>query len=77
MEDANIIERYTKKYNFNHQQLAEAIGYKKQTISQASSSGKVSEQLKRALEMYDELQEYRKHDELRKLLLNFLKIDKI
>lgn len=48
----NIIKQVCKDLNLTYKNLAKEIGYKPDTINKAASTGKVSEQLQRAIEMY-------------------------
>lgn len=48
----NLIKQVCKDLNLTYKKLANDIGYKPDTINKAASTGKVSEQLQRAIEMY-------------------------
>lgn len=48
----NIIKQVCKDLSLTYKNLAFDIGYKPDTINKAASTGKVSEQLQRAIEMY-------------------------
>lgn len=48
----NIIKQVCKDLELTYKSLASNIGYKPDTINKAASTGKVSEQLQRAIEMY-------------------------
>ena len=50
-KEENYIDDVCKRLGFTHQQLADAIGYKKQTISDASSKG-VTAKLRHKIEEY-------------------------
>lgn len=71
-EEQNIIKKTCKELNLTYAQLAEQIGYKPDTINKSASTGNVSEQLKKAIEMYLENLELKnqlnEYDELKKLL---------
>lgn len=68
----NIIKKTCKELGLTYAQLAEQIGYKPDTINKSASTGNVSEQLKKAVEMYLENLELKnqlnEYDELKKLL---------
>lgn len=71
-EIENIIKNTCKELGLTYAQLAEQIGYKPDTINKSASTGNVSEQLKKAVEMYLENLELKnqlnEYDELKKLL---------
>jgi len=48
----NIIKQVCKDLSLTYKKLASEIGYKPDTINKSASTGKVSEQLQRAIEMY-------------------------
>ncbi len=48
----NIIKQVCKDLGLTYKNLAKEIGYKPDTINKSASTGKVSEQLQRAIEMY-------------------------
>lgn len=48
----NIIKQVCKDLNMTYKALSNEIGYKPDTINKAASSGKVSEQLQKAINMY-------------------------
>jgi len=48
----NIIKQVCKDLNITYKALSNEIGYKPDTINKAASSGKVSEQLQKAITMY-------------------------
>ena len=74
-EDDNIVKKTCKELGLTYKQLGEAIGYSESAISN-SARGIVSEQLKKALEMYLEIKELKKQlkecKELRNTLNSFL-----
>jgi len=51
---SNIIKKTCEELNLTYAQLATAIGYKTDTVSKAASTGNISDQLKRAIELYEE-----------------------
>lgn len=48
----NIVRQVCKDLNITYKALSKEIGYKPDTINKAASSGKVSEQLQKAINMY-------------------------
>ena len=48
----NIIKNVCKDLNLTYKILANELGYKPDTINKAASTGKVSEQLSKAIELY-------------------------
>ena len=66
-EDENIVKATCKELGMTYKELGEAIGYKPDTVNKSASTGKVSEQLAKAIEMYlenvrlkEQLQDYDK-----------------
>lgn len=59
----NLIKNVCKDLNLTYKTLASELGYKPDTINKAASTGKVSEQLNKAIELY--LENLRLKDELR------------
>ncbi len=53
-EIENIIKDFCKEFNMTYSQLAKAIGYKTDTINKAASTGNISEQIRRAIELYED-----------------------
>lgn len=50
----NVIKEFCKDFNMTYSQLAKAIGYKTDTINKAASTGNISEQIRRAIELYED-----------------------
>lgn len=48
----NLIKQVCKDLNLTYKKLSYELGYKPDTINKAASTGKVSEQLKKAIELY-------------------------
>ncbi len=72
-EVGNIIKYVCEAYNLTYAQLAKILGYKPDTISKAASTGKISEPLKRAIELYLENLELQKQLEKCEKFKNSLK----
>lgn len=53
-EIENVIKDFCKEFNMTYSQLAKAIGYKTDTINKAASTGNISEQIRRAIELYED-----------------------
>jgi transcriptional regulator with XRE-family HTH domain len=68
----NIIKRTCKELGLTYKQLGEAIGYKPDTVNKAVSTGKVSDPMQRAIELYLENLELKKqlkdYNQLKELL---------
>ncbi len=52
MNDENIVKKVCKDLGLTYKQLGEAIGYSESNINKVASTGQVSNQLKRAIELY-------------------------
>ena len=52
MAEENIVKKVCKDLGLTYKQLGEAIGYSEGAIKTAASTGKVSEPLNRAIELY-------------------------
>lgn len=57
----NIVKATAKALGMTYKQLGEAIGYSEETIRTVASTGKVSESLQKAIELYLENIELKKH----------------
>lgn len=72
----NLIKQVCKDLNLTYKRLASELGYKPDTINKAASTGKVSEQLKKAISLYLEnirlQEEMKKLDSMRQVLNNFI-----
>lgn len=51
MQD-NIIKKTCKDLGLTYRELGEAIGYSESNINKVASTGQISNQLKRAIELY-------------------------
>ena len=65
MKEENIVKKVCKELGITYKQLGEKIGYSEGALKTAASTGKVSEPLKKAIELYLENLELEK--ELNKL----------
>jgi len=61
----NLIKQVCKDLNLTYKKLSYELGYKPDTINKAASTGKVSEQLKKAISLY--LENIRLQEEMKKL----------
>lgn len=52
MEEQNIIKKTCKELGLTYAQLGEEIGYSGDTLRNIASKSEVSEQLKKAIELY-------------------------
>lgn len=73
MSDENLIKKVCKELNLTYKQLGELIGYSESAINNASRQDKISEPLKKAIELYkenlnlkNELQDFRTLKEILK-----------
>ncbi|MAD42848.1 MAG: transcriptional regulator [Arcobacter sp.] len=48
----NVIKQVCKDLNLTYKKLSYELGYKPDTINKAASTGKVSDQLSKAIELY-------------------------
>ena len=68
----NIIKRTCKELGLTYKQLGEAIGYKPDTVNMSVATGKVSDPMQRAIELYLENLELKKqlkdYNQLKELL---------
>ena len=54
MADENIIKKTCKEQGITYKQLGELIGYSESAINNAARQDKISEPLKKAIELYNE-----------------------
>lgn len=54
MSDENIVKKACKELNLTYRQLGELIGYSESAINNAARQEKISEPLKKAIELYSE-----------------------
>ena len=66
----NIVKKVCKELGLTYKQLGEKIGYSEGALKTAASTGKISEPLKKAIELYLE------NLELKKELQNYEKLKK-
>ncbi|MCJ8327715.1 MAG: hypothetical protein MJK08_11535 [Campylobacterales bacterium] len=71
----NIIKQVCKDLHLTYKRLAAEIGYKPDTINKSASTGKISEQLKKAIEMY--LENLRLKDEIKEFTIMKNTLNKI
>jgi len=68
----NLIKKVCKELNLTYKQLGEAIGVSESSLRSAASTGKISNQVKKAIELYlENLQlkkECEKCNQLKRLL---------
>lgn len=75
----NIVKATAKALGMTYKQLGDAVGYGEGTINNAAATGKVSEPLKKAIELYLETLELKKELqtlEQLKIIINSLVITK-
>jgi len=60
----NIVKQTAKELGMTYKELAEAIGVSEGTLSNATSTGKVSKQLEKSLELLKENQSMKKDFEI-------------
>jgi len=69
--ETNIVKKVCKDLNLTYKQLGEAIGVSESSLRSAASTGKISNQVKKAIELYLEnlqlKQELEKYNQLKKL----------
>ena len=52
MNDENIVKKTCKELRITYKELGEAIGYGEGAIKNSSSSGKISEPMQKAINLY-------------------------
>jgi hypothetical protein len=52
MNEENIVKKVCKELGMTYKQLGEAIGYSEGAIKTAAASGKISEPMQKAIELY-------------------------
>lgn len=76
-KDTNLVKTACKKLDITYKELGEAIGYKPDTVNSVASTGKISESMKRAIEMYLEnaqlKEELKNYTTLKEVLKNLIK----
>jgi transcriptional regulator with XRE-family HTH domain len=68
----NIVKQTAKELGMTYKELAEAIGVSEGTLSNATSTGKVSKQLEKSLELLRENQSMKKDFEIINKFKEFL-----
>ena len=69
----NLIKRVCLEQKLTYREFGEKVGFGEGAIKNAAASGKISDQLKRATEMYLEIQELKKENIKFKKLQNLMK----
>jgi len=69
----NIIKKVCKELGLTYRELGERIGYSESNINKVASTGQVSNQMKKAIELYLENIELKKEVEKLNRLRNLLK----
>ena len=76
-EDENIVKSTCKKLGLTYKELGEAIGVKESTLNKVASTGEISPQIKKAIELYLENIELKKQisdfETFKRLLKNLFK----
>ena len=52
MSEENIVKKTCRELSLTHAELSNLISYKPDTVNKAASTGKISNQLQGAIEMY-------------------------
>lgn len=73
IKDENVIKATCKELEITYRELGESIGYKPDTINKAASTGEVSDQLKKAIEMFIENVKLKKQLEEYEMLKHAIK----
>ena len=60
MQEENLIKQVRKKYNLSYAELAEITGAKEATLKNASSTGNISDIIKKSIEWYMKAKEKEK-----------------
>lgn len=72
----NLMKETAKQFGMTYREIGEAIGYSEAAIKSAAATGKVSEPMQRAIELYFENQELHKEvketEQLKQLLKKFI-----
>ena len=73
----NLVKQVCKELGLTYRELGEAIGVKESTLNKIASTGEVSDQIKKAIELYLENRQLKKRLEdietLKRLLKDFFK----
>ena len=73
MENINIVKKVCKELGLTYRELGERIGLKEGTVNKIASTGEVSEQIQKAIELYLETLELQKELQEYKDFKNFIK----
>ena len=77
MNDENIVKKVCKDLGMTYRELGEAIGVKESTLNKLASTGEISEQIRKAIELYLENQQLKSKlndiETLKRLLKDFFK----
>lgn len=73
IKDENVVKATCKEFGITYRELGESIGYKPDTINKAASTGEVSDQLKKAIEMFIENVKLKKQLEAYEMLKHAIK----
>ena len=72
----NIVKKVCKELGLTYRELGERIGVSESSLRSAASTGKISNQVKKAIELFVELQntkqQLKDYEELQKLLKKML-----
>ena len=76
MKEENIVKKVCKELGLTYRELGERIGVSESSLRSAASTGKISNQVKKAIELFVELQntkqQLKDYEELQKLLKKML-----
>jgi len=77
MAEDNLIKQTCKNLGLTYKELGNAIGVKESTLNKLASTGEISEQIRKAIELYLENQQLKKKlndvETLKRLLKDFFK----
>ncbi|SFV55672.1 hypothetical protein MNB_SV-14-446 [hydrothermal vent metagenome] len=76
-KEVHLVKKVSKELGLTYKELGEKIGYSESILRQSVSKNKISSQLKRALELYQETvklkEEKKETEEIKKLIKTFFK----
>ena len=74
-KEVHLVKRVSKELGLTYKELAEEIGYSESILRQSVSKNKLTNQLKRAIELYEETvklkQEREETEKMKKLIKTF------
>ena len=74
-KEVHLVKRVSKELGLTYKELAEEIGYSESILRQSVSKNKLTSQLKRAIELYEETvklkQEREETEKMKKLIKTF------